>query len=76
MYHKTEVPASQEPSQGKDSHQSSSQQLTWLIVQSKAEKIIRKVNKECIVFQHEDFGGQLVWALQWYVQVVIQGPEQ
>ena len=45
-------------------NQSSSQQLTRLIVQSKAEKIIRKVNKDCIVFRHEDFGGQLVWALQ------------
>ena len=57
-------------------NQSSSQQLTGLIVQSKAEKIIRKVNKDCIVFQHEDFGRQLDWALQWYVQVNIQGPEQ
>ena len=28
------------------------------------------------MFQHEDFGGQLVWALQQYVQVDIQGPEQ
>ena len=28
------------------------------------------------MFQHEDFGGQLVWALQHYVQVDIQGPEQ
>ena len=28
------------------------------------------------MFPHEDFGGQLVWALQRYVQVDIQGPEQ
>ena len=28
------------------------------------------------MFQHEDFGGQLVWALQQDVQVDIQGPEQ
>ena len=53
-------------------NQSSSQQLTGLIVQSKMEKIIRKVNKDCIVFRHEDFGGQLVWALQRYVQVDIK----
>ena len=57
-------------------NQSSSQQLTGLIVQSKAEKIICKVNKDCIVFRHEDFGGQLVWVLQRYVQVNIQGPVQ
>ena len=36
-------------------NQTSSQQLTGLIVQSKAEKIICKVNKDCIVFRHEDF---------------------
>ena len=28
------------------------------------------------MFRHEDFGGQLVWALQQYVQVDIQGLEQ
>ena len=28
------------------------------------------------MFQHEDFSGQLVWVLQQYVQVDIQGPEQ
>ena len=28
------------------------------------------------MFRHEDFGGQLFWALQQYVQVDIQGPEQ
>ena len=28
------------------------------------------------MFQHEDFGRQLVWALKCYVQVNIQGPEQ
>ena len=57
-------------------NQTASQQLTGLIVQSKVEKIICKVNKDCIVFQHEDFNGQLIWALQCYVQVNIQGPEQ
>ena len=28
------------------------------------------------MFQHEDFSRQLVWALQRYVQVDIQGPEK
>ena len=28
------------------------------------------------MFQHEDFGRQLIWALQRYVQVDIQGPEE
>ena len=42
-------------------NQTSSQQLTGLIVQSKVENIIRKVNKDCIVFRHEDFSRQLDW---------------
>ena len=62
--------------QDKIPNQTASQQLTGLIVQSKAEKVIHKVNKECIVFQHEDLGRQLIWALQRYVQVDIQGPEE
>ena len=70
MHCQTEVLSSQKPHQGQDS------QLTALIVQSKAEKVTCKVNKECLVFQHEDFGGQLIWALQCYVQVDIQGPEE
>ena len=28
------------------------------------------------MFRHDDFGRQLIWALQRYVQVDIQGPEQ
>ena len=45
-------------------------------MQSKAEKSIRKAAKSCVVFRHEDFGGQLVWALTRYVTVDVQGPEE
>ena len=76
MYHQTEVLSSQKPHQGQDSQPDFVTSTYRLIVQSKVEKIIRKVNKDCIVFRHEDFSGQLVWALQHYVQVNIQGPEQ
>ena len=34
---------------------------------------IWREQKECLVFCHEDFGGQLVWALQCYVSVGIDG---
>ena len=44
-------------------------------MQGKEEKIIRKEGKECIVFRHEDFGGQLLWALQHYVSIDEEGPE-
>ena len=57
-------------------NQSASQSISGLIVQSKAEKSIRKAAKSCFVFRHEDFGGQLVWALPRYVTVDVQGPEQ
>ena len=57
-------------------NQSASQSISGLIVQSKAEKSIRKAAKSCVVFRHEDFGGQLVWALPRYVTVDVQGPEE
>ena len=52
------------------------QSISGLIVQSKAEKSIQKAVKSCVVFHHEDFGGQLIWALSWYVTVDIRGPEE
>ena len=57
-------------------NQSASQSISRLIVQSKAEKSIQKAAKSCIVFHHKDFGGQLIWALPWYVTVDIQCPEE
>ena len=42
-------------------NQTATQQLNGLIVQSKEVKSIRREDKECIVFRHEDFGGQLLW---------------
>ena len=57
-------------------NQSASQSISGLIVQSKAEKSIWKATKSCVIFCHEDFGGQLIWALPWYVTVDVQGPEE
>ena len=57
-------------------NQSASQSISGLIVQSKAEKSIQKATKSCVVFRHEDFGGQLIWALPRYVTVNVQGPEE
>ena len=56
-------------------NQTASQKLSGLITQGKEEKIIWKEGKECIVFEHEDFGGQLVWALERYVSTNVEGPE-
>ena len=32
--------------------------------------------KSCVIFRHEDFGGQLIWALPQYVTVDVQGPQE
>ena len=57
-------------------NQTASQKLSGLIVQGKEEKTIRKAGKECVVFHHEDFGGQLIWALQRYVSIDVEGPPE
>ena len=57
-------------------NQSASQSISGLIVQSKVEKSVCKAAKSFIIFCHEDFGGQLIWALPQYVTVDIQGPEE
>ena len=38
--------------------------------------MIRKAGKECVLFRHEDFGGQLIWALQHYVSIDVEGPPE
>ena len=57
-------------------NQTASQKLSGLIVQGKEEKTIWKTGKECVVFHHEDFGGQLIWALQRYVSLDVEGPPE
>ena len=50
-----------------------SQKLSGLIVQGKEEKTIWKAGKECVVFCHEDFRGHLIWALQRYISIDVEG---
>ena len=57
-------------------NQTATQQLNGLIVQSREVKSIHREDKECIIFRHEDFGGQLLWALERGVVVDIEGPEE
>ena len=57
-------------------NQTATQQLNGLIVQSREVKYIRQEDKECIIFRHEDFGGQLLWALERGVVVDIEGPAE
>ena len=55
-------------------NQTASQSLSGLIVQGREEQLIRKEQKLCVVFHHEDFGGQLIWVLQRYTSIDIEGP--
>ena len=57
-------------------NQMASHKLSGLIVQGKEEKTIRKGGKECVVLHHENFGGQLIWALQRYVSIDVEGPPE
>ena len=57
-------------------NQTASQKLSGLIVQGKEEKTIRKAGKECFMFHHEDFGGHLIWALQHYISIDVEGPPE
>ena len=56
--------------------QTATQQLNGLIVQSREVKSIHQEDKESIVFQHDDFRGQLLWASERGVVVDIEGPEE
>ena len=57
-------------------NQTVTQQLNGLIVQSREVKSIRREDKECIIFRHKDFGGQLLWTLERGVVVDIEGPAE
>ena len=47
-------------------NQTSTQKLSSLIVQSKEKKTIRREEKDCFVFRHEDFN-EPIWCLSSYV---------
>ena len=40
------------------------------------EKPIRCKATQCVVFRHEDFGGQLLWCMEKYVKVDVEGPKE
>ena len=52
-----------------------SQELSGLMAQKQEFQAIQREQKEFVIFCHEDFRGQLVWALQCYVSVDIEGAQ-
>ena len=56
-------------------NQTSTQKISSLIVQLKEKKTIRREEKDCIIFWHEDFN-EPIWCLSSYVKVDVEGPEE
>ena len=56
-------------------NQTSTQKLSGLIDQSKEKKTICCEEKDCIVFQHEDFN-EPIWCLSSHIKVDVKGPEE
>ena len=51
------------------------QELSGLIAQKWEFQAIWREQQECVIFHHEDFGGQLVCAFHSYVSVDIEGAQ-
>ena len=47
-----------------------------LVVQERVEKSIQHKAMQCVVFRHKDFGGQLLWCMEKYVKVDVEGPKE
>ena len=57
-------------------NQTKSQKLSVLVVQERMEKPIRRKPMQCVVFRHEDFGGQPLWCMEKNVKVDVEGPKE
>ena len=57
-------------------NQTKSQKLSVLVVQERMEKPIRRKPTQCVMFRHEDFGGQPLWCMEKYVKVDVEGPKE
>ena len=57
-------------------NQTKSQMLSVLEVQERMEKPIRRKAMQCVMFRHEDFCGQLLWCMEKYIKVDVEGPKE
>ena len=56
--------------------QTKSQALSVLVVQERVEKPIWRKAMQCVMFRHEDFGRLLLWSMEKYVKIDVEGPEE
>ena len=57
-------------------NQTKAQKLSALVVQDRVEKHIQHKATQCVMFRHEDFGGQVLWCMEKYVKVDVEGPKE
>ena len=57
-------------------NQTKSQKLSVLVVQERVEKHIQCKAMQCLVFRHKDFGRQLLWCMEKYIKIDVEGPEE
>ena len=57
-------------------NQTKAQKLLVLVVQERVEKPIRRKATQCVMFRHEDFGGQVLRCMEKYVKVDVEGPKE
>ena len=57
-------------------NQTKSQKLSVLVVQEREEKPIRCKATQCVMFRYEDFSGQLLWCMEKYIKVDVEGPKE
>ena len=57
-------------------NQTKAQKLLVLVVQERVEKPIQHKTTQCVMFRHEDFGGQLLWCMEKYLKVDLEGPKE
>ena len=57
-------------------NQTKAQKISVLVVQGRVEKPIWCKATQCVMFRHKDFSGHLLWCMEKYVKVDVEGPKE
>ena len=74
MHCQTSIPSSKKQGKGEDTQPNSLPESEQSHCAGEGGTTDQKRAKICVVFCHEDFGRQLVWVLQRYMSIDIEGP--
>ena len=76
MHHQREVSSRQEQGEGSHPQSDGITEVVWVGCSRGKGEDDSEAGKEIVMFHHEDFGGQLIWALQRYVSIDVEGPPE